>query len=184
MRLVDRPLAFLDLETTGLDYVHYDLIEVAVIRSDDPVPYVSKVRPTLVAPPQAKAIQTNGYNAAEWADAPTWGEVAPELHERIRRCTIVAHNLIGFDLPWLRHYFGCYNTAHGDGITKPLSDLRAPFVDTMSLAHAFLVQFGLRTLSLRACCEFIGLPVEGTHRALGGAQRVRSLHRHITSRIR
>lgn len=183
-KLAQKPLAFLDLETTGLDHVHYDLIEVAVIRTDRATPLVTKVKPTLVAPPSARACAVNGYNDRDWQDAPLWNDVAARIHAELRGAVIVSHNLLGFDWPWLRHYFDCYNTAHelGDG-KKPLTELRGPFIDTIALAYAILVPRGLQRLSLQACCEFLDLPPEGTHRALGGAERCKGIYDLMASMV-
>lgn len=181
-KLAQKPLAFLDIETTGLNHVLYDLIEVAVIRTDHVAPYVTKIRPTLVMPPQSRACAVNGFNEHEWRDAPTWGDVAPRLHAELRGAVIVAHNLMGFDWVWLRHYFNTFNTAHAnDDRIKTLTDLRGPFIDTIALAYTILVPRGLQKLSLAACCEFLDLEPEGTHRALGGAKRCKAIYDHMAT---
>lgn len=194
MAIRDRPIAFVDIETTGLERTQYDLIEVGIVRTDRPAaPYQVKIKPTLIRTPHSRAVQVNGYNTREWEGAPAWVDVAPQVHAQLKGCAVAGHNLFRFDWPWLSHYFDNYNIAIGRDHREPewmdrkrdwkepamLTDLRGPFVDTMSLAFSFLVPMGLERLSLDACCKFAGLPPEGIHRALGGAQRAHDLYRYI-----
>lgn len=176
----NRPLAFLDCETSGLKASSCDIIDVAVIR--DGLPWSTKLRITpwdeqradnCARPNERRTWRdVTGYNRAEWADAPLPADVAPELARQLHGCVWVGHNMDGVDFPFLEAYFRKY------GIP-----FRAVFcgasIDTYHLAKAFLGRLGLRKFALDACCEFIGLEREGLHRAMGGAVRCRQLFHYL-----
>lgn len=155
------PLAFLDIETTGLSPLHHDILEIAVVRTDGP-PFVSKVKPPRVkTTATAAALEVNGYTDAEWSDAPTWGTVAPEVSKALNDCAIVGHN-VGFDLGFLEPRLR--------SLEVPLTTRPRIIIDTMALAFVFLVPRGLTRLRLADVCEFLEIePEDRTHRALAGA---------------
>ena len=112
-------LAFIDTETTGLDPINNEIIEIAIKIVDTEVfgnsldnPYTSfreieyefegkfKIRCMETASP--KALEINGYNEEEWDGAYSWSKVACErLLERIKDCVIVGHN-VQFDISFIR----------------------------------------------------------------------------------
>ncbi|MDH5578869.1 MAG: exonuclease domain-containing protein [Betaproteobacteria bacterium] len=103
--LLDAPLAIVDLETTGAHPVHDRVTEVAVIEVDGGE--VSGEWSTLVNPETAipGAIQAlTGITNDMVADAPTFGRLAQELHERLAGRVLVAHNA-RFDYGFLRQEF-------------------------------------------------------------------------------
>lgn len=184
--IYQRPLAFVDCESTGLPkrdadgYEHYgmlDLIDVAVIR--DGTPWESKV---WLSPFDEKRADTNsrgprswrdvtGYTTEEWRDAPKPTEVACELARQLHGTTIVAHNS-GYDLPLLASFLERHGIAWGSVFTYSV-------IDTYQVAKAVLGRRGLSKFSLDACCEFLGLEREGAHRAMGGAMRCRQVFHEI-----
>lgn len=168
------PLAFVDLETTGLSHVHHDILEIAVVRSDAP-PLVSKVKPLRIDNASGVALKINGYSAKAWEDAPTWGEIAPTVSAALNGVAIVGHNVVNFDLRFLDRSLD----PMGLGIrTRPRI-----VIDTMVMAFVHLVPRGLKRLSLAGCCEFLDIETEGkTHRALAGAMRCKRVYEAIVGR--
>ena len=103
--MLDRPLAFVDLETTGAT-AHVDRITEIGLVEVDRGRYVgewsSLVNPQRRIPPAIQAL--TGINDAMVADAPTFDELAPELHRRLADKVLVAHNA-RFDYGFLRNEF-------------------------------------------------------------------------------
>lgn len=180
----NRPLAFLDLETTGLKAGVCDIIDAAVIR--DGMPWHSQIKITEWDEQRADNASfrnerktwrdVTGYNRVEWADAPLGADVAPILATQLHGAVWIGHNLGGVDLPFLRSFFD----RHGIPFATVCCE---SMIDTYPLAKACLRRLGLTKFSLDACCEFLGLEREGVHRALGGAMRCRQLFHELVKRV-
>jgi DNA polymerase-3 subunit epsilon len=103
--MLDRPLVFLDLETTGATAHHDRITEIGLVEVDRGH-YVgewsSLVNPQRRIPPNIQAL--TGINDAMVADSPTFEELAPQLHERLADKVLVAHNA-RFDYGFLRNEF-------------------------------------------------------------------------------
>ena len=104
-RMLDRPLVFLDLETTGAT-AHVDRITeiglVEVDRGNYVGEWSSLVNPQRRIPPPIQAL--TGINDAMVADAPTFEQLAPSLYRRLADKVLVAHNA-RFDYGFLRNEF-------------------------------------------------------------------------------
>jgi DNA polymerase-3 subunit epsilon len=99
---LDRPLAFLDLETTGLSTVSDRIIELAVIRvtpQGDVLEAVRRFNPGMPIPPEATAV--HGITDADVADEPPFSARARSLAELLENCDLSGFNLRRFDLPVL-----------------------------------------------------------------------------------
>lgn len=156
-----RALAFLDVETTGLDPDVHALVEVAALRVDAVTLAVldrfeSRVRPPPCAPVDPKAARLNGYCLEAWADAPTVEQVLHPLARVLCGATLAGHN-VAFDWSFLRT---AYRRA---GMAEPL--LERHIVDTASLAWPLYVAGELESLSLDALCSYFGITNDGAHRA-------------------
>jgi DNA polymerase III epsilon subunit-like protein len=175
--LKDRPLAFIDTETTGLDPRLQEVIEVAVLteRPDGTLDeWCTKVKPVRLETADPYALRINGYTAHPelWTTAPTFAEIASELTSRLDGTILVGHN-VGFDLDFLQ-----------EGLIRCGSKVKLPYhkLDTVSYAYEHLVPKGLTSLSLDAIREFLGWPKDGAHTALVDARDCRRLFREVTGR--
>lgn len=163
-----RGFAFLDLETTGTNPAVNDIIEVGIIRDGAPWSTKVAVGEWELKRASPEALKVNGYSAEAWADAPAWDVVAEQVARQLHGAVIVAHNAT-FDLEFLDAAF------EKAGISPRSVFTRGGIIDTYPLAKGMLTPLGLKKFSLDACCEFLGIEREGVHRALGGAERCRSL---------
>ena len=173
--LNERPLAFLDTETTGLDPREQEVIEVAIIKEwpDGRVEeWSTKVRPQRIENAHPRALEVNGYKErqADWDDAPTFDEVAPIIVAKLDGCIIVGHNP-KFDLDFL-----------GEGLKRAGSLGKLPYhaVDTVTLVYEHLVPKGCPSLSLDQVRRFLGWSHEGAHTALVDTRDCRRLYHQLT----
>lgn len=174
----ERPLVFLDIETSGTDPVHSDILEIAIIRSDEETPYEQKLPLLRHQNATPEALQVVGYNDEEWQSAMPWGLVAQDVWDQLAQDSpaIIGHNITRFDwlfLEWRLRAMGF-----------PTGLIGRPIVDTLGLAFArfYVSRDGpADSLSLDSLCVHYGIEPEGVHRALGGARRCREIYRRITA---
>src|SRR3954447_13206905 len=103
---LSRPLAALDLESTGVDPGRDRIVEVAVLKfvpHAKPESYRRLVNPGVPIP--AAAARVHGITDAEVAGAPRFRKIAPELFEFLRRCDFAGFGVASFDLPLLAAEF-------------------------------------------------------------------------------
>ncbi len=99
---LDRPLAFFDLETTGLSRTSDRIIEIAVIRvspQGDVLERVRRFNPGMPIPPEVTAI--HGITDEDVAEEPPFSARAKSLWELLEPCDLAGFNLRRFDLPLL-----------------------------------------------------------------------------------
>jgi DNA polymerase III subunit epsilon len=154
--LADRPLAVVDVETTGFSPGPDRVVEVAVVRmSPDGVieeQFVSLVHPGRdVGPTWVHKITDDMV-----ANAPTFGDIAGEVLELFEGAVVVAHNA-SFDGGFLG-----FELAEAGIATPPV-----PAACTMQLAR--WSSLDVPNFKLVTCCEALGLTNTGAHSALGDA---------------
>lgn len=99
---LDRPLAFLDLETTGLSPARDRVVELAVLRVQPDGEVMERVRrfnPGIPIPPAATAV--HGIADADVADEPPFASRARSLADLLEPCDLAGFNIRRFDLPML-----------------------------------------------------------------------------------
>jgi DNA polymerase-3 subunit epsilon len=101
-----RPLACIDLETTGAN-VHRDrIVEIAIVTlypDGRRERYVQRVNPEIPIP--AEATRVHGISNDDVRDAPRLAELAPQVVEMLRNVDIAGYNIARFDLPVLVREF-------------------------------------------------------------------------------
>ena len=100
-------MAFLDLETTGLDTASARVVELAVIRVSPEGETIERFRrfnPGIPIPPEASEV--HGITDADVADEPPFSSRARSLAELLDPCDLAGFNLRRFDLPILLAEFG------------------------------------------------------------------------------
>ncbi len=103
---LNRPIAFIDLETTGLSIASDRIIEISIVKvlpDGDTEIKTERVNPTIPISPQAMAV--HGIEDAELKDKPTFAELAPSLLQFISNSDIGGYNAIKFDVPLLVEEF-------------------------------------------------------------------------------
>lgn len=170
-----RDLAFIDVETTGLDPDYHEIIEVAVARLDPRTLEIraeldAKVRPGRPERAEPEALRLNGYTALRWADARAAGEVLQRLTPILNGCILAGHN-VPFDRAFL---LAAYRRA-----SKTLPDLDYHVVDTASLAWPLVVAGLVDSLRLRVVCEHLGISNQGEHSSATDVRRTIEVYRRL-----
>lgn len=99
---IDRPIVFLDLETTGTDPVADRIIEigVSVVKSDmERTRWSCRFNPGMPIPAAATAV--HGITDEMVAGCPTFAEKAVKILSWIQGKDLAGYNLMRFDLPML-----------------------------------------------------------------------------------
>lgn len=159
--LAEAPLAFVDLEMSGLDVEKDRVLEVAVFVERGGVvvdSLVSLVRPEPFA---YGAGEIHGIPEEELRLAPTFAELAPRLCELLTGAVFVAHGS-RWDLAFLAR------EATLAGLSLPLGH----YLDTLTLSRR---AFHLTTHSLDALAKELGIDRGRAHRAEADVVVLRAL---------
>lgn len=101
-----RPIAFFDLETTGLDQAKDRIIEIGIIKWNPDgtmEEYERRINPQM--PISAESSTIHGIYDEDVANEPTFKEVANEIAQFIKNCDLGGYNSNKFDLPVLAEEF-------------------------------------------------------------------------------
>lgn len=124
-----RPLAFFDLETTGVDVEKDRIVQIAIIRVEPDGSrrtFESLVNPERPIP--AEASRVHGIKDTDVADKPTFAQLHREVAEFLDGADLAGFNSIRFDTPLLQ------NELRWAGSDLNLG--QAKQVDAMKIFHA------------------------------------------------
>lgn len=101
-----RPIAFFDLETTGLNTTHDRIVEISVLKINTDG---SEEQRTWLLNPEipisAEASSVHGYTNEMVKNEPTFREKAKEIALFIGNADLAGYNILKFDLPMLMEEF-------------------------------------------------------------------------------
>lgn len=103
---IKTPLAFFDLETTGLSIVNDRIVEIAILKimpNGEQQWKVKRINPGMPIPIESSLI--HGIYDEDVKDAPTFKEVAKELHKFLEGADLAGYNMLKFDVPVLVEEF-------------------------------------------------------------------------------
>jgi DNA polymerase-3 subunit epsilon len=103
---LQRPVAFLDLETTGVNLSTDRIVEIAIVKilpDGSRQEKIKLINPEMPIPADATAI--HGITDEKVADAPTFKQVANELKQFLDQCDLAGYNSNRFDIPLLVEEF-------------------------------------------------------------------------------
>ncbi|MCA1809680.1 MAG: 3'-5' exonuclease [Lentisphaerae bacterium] len=114
---LERPLAVLDIESTGLNPRLDRIVELAIIKvlpDGGREERVNRFNPGMPIPAEVTAI--HNITDADVAEAPAFADLAPELWVFLDGCDLAGFGVARFDLPMLREEFNrCGMTLNEDG---------------------------------------------------------------------
>ncbi len=164
--IVDVPLAFFDVETTGLNpTLGHRVVEVGiVIGVGDTIltEYQQLVNPQRASDPGA--LRVHGITDAMVREAPLFAHIVDQVLSLLDGAVFVGHNAL-FDMGFLR--------AELERAQRPRPRIAA--LDTLTLAREC---WYAPSYSLDNLCRGLGIRKHG-HRALGDAEATRQLFRQI-----
>ncbi|HEX6914450.1 MAG TPA: 3'-5' exonuclease [Chitinophagaceae bacterium] len=103
---LQRPIAFIDLETTGINLGTDRIVEIAIVRINTDGSKLNKrklLNPLMPIPAEATAI--HGISNEMVKDAPSFKQVANEIRQFIDNCDLGGYNSNRFDIPMLVEEF-------------------------------------------------------------------------------
>ena len=174
------PIAFIDLETTGLDAARHEILEIGVVVAfpgtlAERDRFEVRVRPERIEDADPAALRVNGWSPEAWADAVpldvALGQLAPVLWG-----TILAGHNVAFDRAFLD---AAWRAA---GVSPPEQDHHT--LDTAVLAWPLLEAGEVDSLSLGAVCAALGIDLGPGHRALIDARRSLAVARRLLPEAR
>ena len=145
---LNRPLAFFDLETTGVNVGNDRIVEICILRANVNGTTDTKtmlINPTIPIPPEVTAI--HHITDEDVKDKPTFAEVANELNHFLQNCDLAGFNSNKFDIPLLMEEF---LRAEVDFDVK-----NRRFIDVMNIFHK------MEPRNLSAAYKFYDVFTEG-----------------------
>lgn len=103
---LNKPLAFFDLETTGLNISKDRIIEIAILKihpDQKQEKYIKRVNPGIPIPPESTAI--HGIKNEDIKDCPLFKDLAEEIKTFIGESDLAGYNSNKFDIPFLLEEF-------------------------------------------------------------------------------
>jgi DNA polymerase III subunit epsilon len=161
-----RPLAFVDLETTGATATMDRITEIGIIEVDadgSMREWQQLVNPGTAIPPFIE--QLTGISNEMVAEAPPFAALAEETLRRLEGRLFIAHNA-RFDYGFLKNEFKRL------GIT-----FRAPVLCTVKLSRTLFPEY--KRHNLDSLIERHGLAADARHRALADAQLIHQFWQKI-----
>jgi DNA polymerase-3 subunit epsilon len=101
-----KQIAFIDLETTGINVTTDRIVELSVLKisPNGKEEWMStRVNPEMAIPPKSTAI--HGIKDEDVAKSPTFKEIAKNLASFLEGCDLAGYNAIKFDIPVLAEEF-------------------------------------------------------------------------------
>lgn len=163
-------LVFVDLETTGTNPVVDRITEIGLVKVDaagQATHWSSLVNPEVGIPAFIQGL--TGISNAMVADAPTFAELAPALHERLQGALFIAHNA-RFDYGFLRNAFSQVDLPY-----------KADVLCTVKLSRALYPTE--RKHNLDTLIERHALKADVRHRALADADLLWQLWQKLTATV-
>lgn len=164
----------LDTETTGLDIIRHEIIEIAfvsIILEDKKVNIKNKIglkiAPQNLELADERALKINGFNEKSWIDSKTIDNYLPTFYKIIENCdALMGQNLI-FDLRFIKKSF----EQHLHAVPK-----FPKYIDTKRMGAKLVKEGKLKSASMDSMCEHFKINFTGrAHTALADCERTISV---------
>ncbi len=169
-------IVFVDLETTGLNPLRHEIIEIGYIVVKQPKLEVIeegaiKVRPKHIQTASKGALKLNKYNKKDWEKAVPLKKALQILAKKSRGAVFVGHNI------WMDMCF--LEIAFQREKVKRFYDYHV--LDTVSLAFSKLRGRGeeIKHYSLKELAKYFGIKMERPHEALSDARATFEIYRKL-----
>jgi len=170
--MTKKPLAFIDIETTGFSPKKHEIIEFAGIKalpdSEEVEILELRIRPKHIETASQQALKIVGYNEEAWEDAIELEDAIKQIVDFLRGCILVGHS-VRFDCNFIKKNA----LEHRAGLIP----LRT--IDTLDLAKRYLEPKGLTKFGLAGACTFLGISNANAHTAMADAFRCKQVYDRI-----
>jgi len=142
-----------DLETTGFDRVNDQITDIGAVKIVDGImkeKFMTLVKPTISISKEVSALTHITNEMVE--NAPPVESVLMDFYNFVQGCTLCGHNIIGFDLDFIRRYEADLGVVFDN-----------PVIDTYKLAIKKNVK--AHNFKLGTLCEYFGIRLVDAHRA-------------------
>ena len=168
--------AFIDIETTGLNLLKNEIIEIGCIITTSDLKVIEefelKIKPEHIEEADPVALKVNHYNSSDWESAIPLDKAIKIFSKKVKDCIMVGHN-VSFDAGFIEHAFNQ---------TKIKNTMHYHKLDTISLAWAkFHNDSSFERFSLREMCVRFGIKNEKAHSALSDARATFELYKKLMS---
>jgi DNA polymerase-3 subunit epsilon len=175
--ILSQTLAFIDVETTGLNSDVAEIIELGVVLAklkDGELVVIDqldvKIRPEHIETAEPAALRVNNYNEADWMFAVALEDAMKTFADKTDGAVFVAHNVV-FDYGFIDRAFkntGVENRMHYHKL------------DTIAMAFGILHnQDDMNKFSLKALCEYYGIENKKAHSAFADAYATYELFKKL-----
>ena len=103
---LSKPLAFLDLETTGTNIVNDRIVEICihkVMPDETQQTFTQRINPIIHIPAEVTAI--HGISDDDVKDCPTFKDLSVKINQMLSQCDLAGYNSNKFDIPFLVEEF-------------------------------------------------------------------------------
>lgn len=167
-------LAFIDIETSGLNILQHEILEIGCIVTDSQLKIIYefeiKIKPERIEEADKTSLRINHYSEESWKDAIPVKKALRIFLQKVKDCIMIGQN-VAFDLEFLDYNltkFGFQNTMHYHRL------------DTISIAWAkFHHDANFKHFSLREMCKYFDIKNENPHSALSDARATFELYKKL-----
>lgn len=167
-------LAFIDLETTGLNVMEHEILDIGCVLTDPDLKIIEeftiKIKPEHLENADPVSLKVNHYKEEDWLEAITLKEAIKIFSEKVKSAIMIGHN-VAFDAGFLDVAFlktNIQNTLHYHKL------------DTVSMSWAKLHrEEDVDHFSLHELCTRFGIKNENPHTGLGDARATYELYKKL-----
>ena len=177
MKILERPIAITDVETTGLDPTIQEIVEIGLVVVNQQTLEILdtldvKVRPEHLETATDFALKLNGYNKADWRNALTLQAAISLYNDKTKDAIFCAHN-VTFDWSFILEAFK-------KTCVKNQMDYHR--VDLFTMAWMRLRNSGLEKFNMNEVAKYLGIAEEPMpHRAINGAMTAYEIYKRLVS---
>lgn len=169
-------LAFIDIETTGLNVLKHEIIEIGCVITTPRLKVLEKfelkIKPKHIKNADPVSLKITHYNKQDWRKAYTLEEALQVLAKKVNDCIMVGQN-VSFDSMFLEYNFSKLKLKNSMHYHK---------LDTISIAWAkFHKKSNIKHFSLREMCKRFDIINEHPHSALSDAYATYLLYKKLMS---
>lgn len=156
-KIMGKTIVVFDIETTGLNPDTDQIIELGAVKIEDGnivEKFSTFVKPTIPIP--FEVVRLTGIDDSMVEDAPPVELVIKEFYDWTRGAIISGHNIIGFDIKFIKR--------EGENVGL---DFDNPTIDTLTEARQ--ARLNTTVYKLGTIAKLLGISLEGAHRAWNDA---------------